>query len=99
MFYYIDIYSFIPPSGCVGMGISALLCSETIMLLRPSCLYQYCFSLGRYKFPGLPYEQQYESEMLESLKLHSFIIQRHTGHSDYNLKKFYEYIHIFFLAI
>jgi hypothetical protein len=26
MFNFIDIYSFIPVSGCVGMGHSALLC-------------------------------------------------------------------------
>jgi len=26
MFYFTDIYGFIPLSGCVGMGFSALLC-------------------------------------------------------------------------
>jgi len=33
MFNFIDIYSFIPVSGCVGMGPSALLCPVPIMLL------------------------------------------------------------------
>ena len=33
MFNFIDIYSFIPVSGCVGMITSAVLCSGPIMLL------------------------------------------------------------------
>jgi len=38
MFNFIDICSFIPVSGCVGMGPSALLCPEPLMLLRLPCM-------------------------------------------------------------
>jgi hypothetical protein len=34
MFNIIDIYSYIPVSGCVGMGHNALLWPEPVMLLR-----------------------------------------------------------------
>ena len=37
MFNFIDIYSFIPLSGCVGMGPSALFCRGSILLLRRPC--------------------------------------------------------------
>ena len=34
MFNFIDIYSFIPVSGCVGMVPGALFCSESKMRVR-----------------------------------------------------------------
>jgi hypothetical protein len=46
MFYFIDIYSFIPVSGCVGMGTGALLCpgandavKTTLCAIRHSFMY------------------------------------------------------------
>jgi hypothetical protein len=41
IFNFIDIYSFIPVSGCVGMDLSALLYPGTIMLLRRHWVYLY----------------------------------------------------------
>jgi hypothetical protein len=41
MFNFIDIYSFIPMSGCVGMGPSALFALGSVMLLRRLCFYSY----------------------------------------------------------
>ena len=43
MFNFIDLYSFIPVSGCVGRSPSILLCSGTRMLLRqPWVVYHIC---------------------------------------------------------
>jgi hypothetical protein len=38
MFNFINIYSFIPASGCVGMSTSAQLCPGAMMLLRRPCI-------------------------------------------------------------
>ena len=45
MFNFIDIYSFIPVSGCVGIGPSALLCPGAYNVIKttrgyPECLHQ-----------------------------------------------------------
>jgi len=41
MFNFIDIYSFIHVSGCVGMGPSGLFVRGPIMLLRRPCICHY----------------------------------------------------------
>jgi len=53
MFNFIDIYSFIPVSSCVGMGLSALLWPGSMLLLRQP--WSYCVSVLRYRIVYLYY--------------------------------------------
>jgi len=41
MFNFTYIYSFVPMSGCVGMGIVYCFSREPVMLLRRPCFYCY----------------------------------------------------------
>jgi len=49
MFNFIDIYSFIPASACVGMGPSALLCLGACIAAKMT-LYHYMEPVNN--FPG-----------------------------------------------
>jgi hypothetical protein len=49
MFNFIDIYSFIPVSGCVGMGAGALLCPGANNAVKTTlCAIRCCRSLTKF---------------------------------------------------